>query len=253
MTYLLLILYFALACWLIPKMKFVQNSGLTPVSIRTLFVLKVLAGFALGWISLHYYGHKPSDNDYWKMNGEGWQEYQLLLHNPKEYFTNLFNSPYANGYSGFFNSMQSYWNDLRNNLVIKMVSVFDIFSQRNYHINSIFINTIGFFGHVALFRLFSKLYQNRRIQLIIGCFLLPSMLYFSSGLHKDAIVFTSLAIFLYAFRAVVDEKHWTGKRACFIILSLLALLLIRSYIFMLLIPAVVAYYLCKKNKWRPVS
>ncbi len=249
LQYLLLILFFSLGCWLLPRSGFIRNSGLSSNTIRLLFLLKVSAGFALGWISLHYYGHKPSDNDYWKMNKEGWDEYQLLVNHPKVWLTNLFSSPYETGYSGFFNSVQSFWNDLRNNLVLKLVSVFNIFSRGDYYINSLFMNFIGFFGHIAIFRFFSNIYKERKTALVIGCFLLPSMLYFSSGLHKDAVIFTALAFFLFAFQRAFSGKKNGLKGWLVITISLLLILLIRSYVVMLLIPACAGFYLCKNNKW----
>lgn len=249
MQYFLLILFFSLGCWVLPRTGFIRNAGLSSNTIRLLFVLKVLAGFALGWISLHYYGHKPSDNDYWKMNKEGWEEYELLVNHPKTWLTNLFSSPYETGYSGFFNSVQSFWNDLRNNLVLKLVSAFNIFSRGDYYINSLFMNFIGFFGHIALFRFFSNIYKERKKALIIGCFLLPSMLYFSSGLHKDAVIFTALAFFLFVLQRAFSGAKNGLKGWLVIVISLLLLLLIRSYVVMLLIPACTGYYLCKKNSW----
>ncbi|MGF2413927.1 MAG: hypothetical protein ACQUYJ_16465, partial [Ferruginibacter sp.] len=88
-----------------------------------------MAGLVIGWVSYNVYG---KGNDYWNVNRDGWIEYQLLLTNPKEYFTNIFHSQYSQGYSGVFDSFQSFWNDLRNNIITKILSVFNIFSRGNY-------------------------------------------------------------------------------------------------------------------------
>ncbi|MEP6677117.1 MAG: hypothetical protein ABJA78_18290, partial [Ferruginibacter sp.] len=248
MNYIFFILYTALGCWLIARIKFVQRSGLKPATIRGLFIVKILAGAALGWMSIHFYGNKPSDNDYWMINEESWKEYQLLLHHPKEYFSNIFHSPYSNGYSGFFNSLQSYWNDLKNNIIIKIVSVFNIFSQGNYYINSIFMNFIAFFGHVAFFRIFSNIYKERKLSIIVGCFLLPSCLYFSSGLHKDAVVFSAIGLFCFALYSGIIQK-FTIKKIIVLVLCSIVLLLIRSYVIVLVIPATAAYILSVKKNW----
>ncbi len=209
-------------------------------------------------MSLHFYGSKPIDNDYWKMNAEGWQEYQLLIHHPKEYFTNLFVSPYEHE-SGFFGSIQSYWNDLKNNIILKIISIFNIYSRGDYYINSLFLNFFGFLGHIALFRVFSDIYKNLknskffRLKLIAGCFLLPSCLYFSSGLHKDAVVFTALGLLCFAVYNIISRKQWTGKAFVILILSAILLVLVRSYVFVLIVPALAAYFLAEKRQWPAIA
>ncbi len=47
-------------------------------------------------------------------------------------------------------------------------------------------------------------------------FLLPSALYFSSGIHKDLFVFTMLGLFLYALYFSVQQK-FTPKRVIIIL------------------------------------
>ena len=249
LSYFFFFLYACLGCWLIARIKFIRDAGLKPITVRVLFLIKILAGIALGWISVHFYGSQASDNDYWLMNEDGWKEYQLLLHHPKEYFSNIFlPSQYNHAYSGFFGSFKSYWNDLKNNIIAKIISVFDIFSQGNYYINSLFINFIGFFAHIALFRVFSNIYKGKNTALIIGCFLLPSCLYFSSGLHKDAIVFIALELFCFALYFSVNQK-FTLKRIIVLVICSIVLVLIRSYVIILIVPAALAYILSVKRKW----
>ena len=249
MYYLLFIIYFFMFCWLLLKASFIKRSGLSSNAVLTLFLIKVLASIAIGWISIHYY---HGSNDYWDINREGWQEYQLMWTNPSTYFTNIFHTDYANGYGGFFDSFQSYWNDLKNNLIIKMISLFDIFSRGNYYINSLFFNYIIFFGHVALYRLFISIYKGQKNAVIICCFLLPSLLYFSSGIHKDGIVFLMLALLVFNIYTILQQPSVWLKRVSMIIFSLLVLFLMRNFIVLLLLPAIMAWLIVAKAKWRPL-
>ena len=248
MSYLLFAIYFVLCCWMMTRISFIRKTGIEPRVIIALFALKVLAGIAIGWISLHYYG---TGNDYWDVNREGYKEYQLLLSNPGEYFSNFFRSDYPHGYSGFFDSFQSFWNDLRNNLVIKLVSIFNLVSQGNYYINSLFFNSLIFFGHAALYRVFIHRYRAQRMAVIIGCFLLPSTLYFTSGIQKDGIVFALMAMLVYAVYFSLEQK-FTAKRVFVILFSFGFLLLFRNYVFIVLLLAVPAWILARRIRWRPV-
>lgn len=187
------------------------------------------------------------------MNTEGWKEYQLLGTDPGKYFTNLFTSDYPGGYSGFFSSLNSFWNDLKGNIIIKLVSLFNILSRGDYYINSLFFNFLVFFGHVALYKVFTKAYPRRNVLVIIGCFLLPSTIYFSSGIHKDGIVFLMLSTLIYCIYNCLQNNRVTKKHALLIITSLIFLLLIRHFIFIALVPALIAWIVSVRFKQLPLK
>jgi hypothetical protein len=245
---LLFIIYLSLICWLLTKINFVKNAGIDPKLLMGLFLLKVAAGIAIGWVSLNYYG---AGNDYWDINKYSWKEYQLLINDPKEYFTNIFKSHYENGYTNIFDSYASYWNDLRNYIVIKFISIIDIFTRGNYYVNSIFFGFLGFLGHIGLYRVFISIYKNKQQLVIIGCFLLPSMLYFSSGIHKDSVIFYAVGMVCYYFHDCFSNNVYHFKRILTIIFLLLLIFLIRNFIFLAILPALTAFFISIKKKWSP--
>ncbi len=250
MNYLLFAFYLVILSSLILRVPFIKNAGIGSGTLLALFLLKILAGIAIGWIAIHIYG---PGNDYWDNNDFAREEYQLLFSNPAKYFTNLFiPDGYTGGYSGLFSSYNSFWNDLENNIVVKLVSLFNIFSRGNYYINSLFFNFIIFFGHVILYRLFTKMFCGRQVLAIIGCFLLPSTLYFSSGIHKDGLVFLMLAILLYSTYQSLQKSRFTIKRVLLIVVSFAFLFLLRNFIFFALLPAVGTWILIAKTKWSAV-
>jgi len=245
LNYLLFIVYLIVLCWLLLRVPFIKHAGISSRVLLRLFLLKVIAGIAIGWISIHIYG---PGNDYWDLNDYAREEYQLLLTNPGKYITNIFTSEYAGGYSGIFNSFNSYWNDLRGNIIIKLVSVFNIFSRGDYYINSLFFNFLVFFGHIILYRLFIQIFPGKSIWVIIGCFLLPSTLYFTSGIHRDGIVFLMLAVLIYSVYQSILKDRFNSKRVLLMVISLTLLFLIRNFIFLVLLPALFAWILATKTK-----
>ena len=249
MPYFLFAFYLVVFGWLLLKAPFIKKAGLDNKLVLALFFCKIVAGVAIGWLSLHYYN---AGNDYWDVNREGLKEYQLLRTNPQEYFANFFRSDYPDGYAGLFDSFHSFWNDLKNNIVIKLVSVFNIFTGGNYYVNSLFFNFLVFFGHIALYRVFIKIYQDRSRFIIIGCFLLPSTLYFSSGIHKDGIVFLMLALLLYTVFYAMKEDRLGIKRILALLFTLAMLFVVRNFLCLALIPALIAWVLSIRMKWRPL-
>ena len=243
---MLFTIYLIGACFFIPRIKFIKNAGLSTQIIILLLLVKITAGCVLGLMN-QYQMHNATDYDLY--NNLGIIEYRHLFSDPHLFFTDIFKSNYSQ-YGEYFGSTGSYWNDLRTNIILKVLGIMDIFSRGNYYINSLFFNTIAFFGHIALFRVFNSLYTRKKLQVIAGCFLLPSMLYFSSGIHKDLIVFTALAVFCYSLYVSLD-CGFTLKRILFILFSFFSILLIRNFIAVVLFPFASAWFISCRYKIKP--
>ena len=84
MNYLLFAAYVIILCWLLLRVPFIKNAGLNPGKLLWLFLFKIIAGLAIGWIAIHIYG---PGNDYWDINDYAKEESQLLITNPAKYFT----------------------------------------------------------------------------------------------------------------------------------------------------------------------
>ncbi len=248
MSYFLFAVYVVILSSLVLRVPFIKNCGVSSGVLLSLFLIKILAGVTIGWISIHIYG---PGNDYWDVNDFAGEEYQLLHTNPGKYFINIFTSDYQGGYAGMFSSGDSYWNDLKGNIVIKLVSIFNIFSRGDYYINSLFFNFIIFFGHVILFRLFIQLFPDGKTWVIIGCFLLPSTLYFSSGIHKDGLVLLLVAVLIYSVYQSLYKNSITLKRLSLMLASLISLFLVRNFVLLALLPALFAWILAAKTKFNP--
>ena len=243
MVILLFIFYFIGGCFLMSRSRFAKASGLGTRNILFLFTIKIAAGCFLGFINYFLF---QNQTDYDAYNAAGIEEYNMLFSDPHRFFTDIFKSNYAE-YGEFFGSSRSYWNDLRTNIIFKILGLLNVFSRGNYYINSLFFNTFCFIGHLALYRVFISEYPTKKIECIIGCFLLPSLLYFSSGIQKDLIVFTALSVFCYALYFSL-KTFFSTKRIFYLITSFLIILFIRNFIAVLLLPCALAWAISYKFK-----
>ncbi|HQU56393.1 MAG TPA: hypothetical protein PLG88_03135, partial [Chitinophagaceae bacterium] len=141
MEYLLFIAWLVIFAWLVTKVKFFTQTELSKAQLIIIFLLKIIAGIFYGWIGI-YYGTMAQMQDTWSYHLSSIHEYHLLFSDPQQYLSNLFYDPYHSGVDTIFASSQSYWNDLKGNLFIKILSVFDIFSLGHYYINIIFYSFI---------------------------------------------------------------------------------------------------------------
>lgn len=241
MYYLLFIVYLLVCCYFTGRNRFIKQSGLPLRVITGLFLLRIATGIFSGYMLKHYYG---LSNDSWTFNLNGWSEYHLLMSDPKKFILGIGHSNY-NTYNNFFGSEYSYWNDLRELILLKILAILDIFTRGNYYINTLFINVAGFFGSVAIYRIFSAVYTAGKRAALIGSFLLPSTLLFTSIILKDVLIFWALGIFCYALYGSI-EKKLTRNRSIILLLSFIFLLLMRSYIALVIVPAAVAWLICKR-------
>lgn len=246
MEYLLFVVYLVLFAWLVTKVKFFTRSGLSQSQLVILFLLKVMAGIFYGWIGL-YYGGLAQMWDTWSYHTNSIQEYHLLFNNPHEYFTNLFKDPYEGGVSKFFETTDSYWNDLKGNVFIKILSVFNILSFGNYFINVVFYSLITLFGPIAIYRVMKDAFPGKKIAVLFATFLVPSFLYWTSGIHKEGLIFAGISLIIYCIYFGNKEKKFGFKRIVCLLTGLLLILTLRNFIIIIIIPAIIAWLL--SNRW----
>ncbi|MEY4702182.1 MAG: hypothetical protein RIR96_79 [Bacteroidota bacterium] len=177
-------------------------------------------------------------------------EYRWLLKEPVDFFLGLFQSPYDYEHGNYIQAFGAYWKDLANNLVIKLQAVFNILTKGYYPTNALLMNSIGFMGSVAIYRTFIPYYPKQKIALIFSCFLIPTTLYFTSGIHKDLFVFTSLGFLVYATNRI-GTSGFTMKRLMLLVVSLITIGLFRNFLLVCILPCLIAYFICLQSRIKP--
>ncbi len=245
MAWILFTFYLVLFCWFISKLSFFRLPGTQSKALIALFLFKVAAGVAYGYVlsSSNYY---QAISDTWKFHQESLKETQLLYHQPWEYFTNLFHNPYEGGYVKFFSTTNSYWNDLKFNSFTKLLSVFNVFSFGHYYTNVIFYAFITFFGVAAFIKTMAALFKTNAYIIMACMAALPSFAFWCSGIHKDGLIFTGLALFIYLFHQAYASGIFTTKKVVVMVLALLLVLPLRNALFIGVVPAVLAWWLAEK-------
>jgi hypothetical protein len=235
---------------LITKISFFKKSGLTPAQLIIIFLLKIVAGIFYGWIGV-YYGEMAKMVDTWGLHYEGLRAYEVLKSDPSDFFPFLFENTY-NDYRGFFSDETSWWNDLHNNSFIMILSLFDALSYGSYYINVIFYSFLTLFGPIAIYRVMRDAVPSNNLAILIGSFLLPSFIYWCSGLNKDGLVYDAFGLIIYNFYFGLKNRRFSVAKTLLIILGFVLLLLLRNYLLVIILPALAGWLLSKKMKARPV-
>lgn len=211
-----------------------------------------MAGIFYGWVGI-YYGNHAQMVDTWSYHYSSIEEYKLLYQNPSEYFVNLFRDPYSGGILKFFETKESYWSDLKGNFFIKILSIFNIFSLGNYYTNVIFYSFISMFGPIAFYRVMNDVYPGKKWPLVIAVFLIPSFLYWASGLHKEGFIFLGFSLVIYNVYFGLKRKKISTGNILLILLGLITVLIFRNFLIINLLPALIAWFLASKFFKKPLT
>jgi hypothetical protein len=268
LTPLLFTVYILLFTWLITRLPFFRKSGLGGKWLIGLFLLKIAAGCFYGYVHTlsQYY---PDKIDTWRFFFQSLPETELLKKDPAAFWKSLFGNGYEHT-GGFLSNANSYWNDLKHNIMLLLMSLFNLFSRGNYYINVVFYNFIAFSGLVALYRVFTASFPHKRTVVFISIFLIPSVVFWGSGFHKEGLLLSALGFILYhlighqspvtSHQSPVTShksqvtghlKKYPVYKLPLTIFLLALLLLLRPYILFALIPALFGWFVCTYKKWKP--
>ncbi|MGC4039182.1 MAG: hypothetical protein QM764_24700 [Chitinophagaceae bacterium] len=244
MDYFLFAGYLLLFAWIVTKVKFFSNAGLSRSQVIILFLLKVMAGIFYGWVGV-YYG-QTMVVDTWGYQYLGLQEYKLLQTDPGQYFANFFNGGSKQELFNFLTAKNSFWNEMKFRAVIKLLSIFNIFSFGNYYINVIFYNFLTLFGPVAIYRVMKDVFPVKKVILISGVFFLPSFLFWASGIHKEGLIFTAIGMIVYSMYSITKTHRFKTRYILFTIFGLFIIAILRNFLFVVIVPALIAWLAAAK-------
>lgn len=127
--------------------------------------------------------------------------------------------------------------DERTFLVIRLVSLFAIFTFKSYLISTLLITSASFFGIWACYRTFVSYYPQLAGKLATAFLFMPSPLFWGSAILKDTFTFSAVCWWVHAVDEVFFKRRKPFANTVIIILSGIIMVVIKPYIFMVLFPA----------------
>ncbi len=231
MALLLLTGYLLLFSGLIWRLSFFVNSGVDRRLLISLLFIKTLVGVLYGLIHQNWF----LGGDTWLFFEESKRIAATFTSYPDYYFQSLIgNNPAVPADEQIFTYPPShiFWRDLGTYVVIHFNALLIPLSQGVYEVHVVFMAMISLIAGLNLYKLFARALQMPALMRLIGCFLLPSLLFWTAGLHKDVLLFWGLSV---VFSALVFRR-WLWM---FVGLTMVGL--VRHYALVLLLPAFVVY------------
>ncbi len=216
------------------------------------WVIKVIAGLALLYTYTQVYP-KRAEADAFKYFDDGIILREIADEDPAV-FTRIMLGTWSDSDLHYLNRL-NYWfrsydhgiaND--NRVVIRVNALLNLVTRGSYGLNLLVFLVLAWLGSYWLFQLFLGL-SSTKITSYIAAFLVPSTVFWSSGILKEALLFFALGGFLYSLFRLYQRFRWgvfTLGIVCFLLL-----LFLKIYILMALLPIVLLTWLwVQTTSWK---
>ena len=251
MEILLSAIYAALFVFIIVKVRFFHISGIRRQYMAGAFLLKVLFGVALSLIYADYYTDRKTGDTY-KFFDDA-----KAIHDSREKGSAVYikvltgfgleNDPVALDY--YQQTMHldrqyqvGFVND--NATVVRLNAVLMWFSFGYYQIHTIFWCFLSFIGLTGILKILVKYFPRKKTAMFFSVFLLPTVLFWGSGVLKEPIFLLGLGLFLLGLFQYI-YGHWSWKDIVALIIGLLLLILAKGYVLWCILPACAGLLLAK--------
>lgn len=138
-------------------------------------------------------------------------------------------------------------------LPVKSACFFNLLSFGSYYINVIFYSFITLFGPVALYRIMKDIFPSNRTPILLATFLIPSFLYWTSGIHKDGIIFVGIALVCYIIYFGLKNNSLSFYKILLLIGGLALVLALRNFLLIAILPALIAWIVATRSGYKPLS
>lgn len=245
------ILYFLPLFLIIANKRFFKSESISKKVLLIGFTLKVFSAILFGYL---FKSGMLTGGDTFMYFDDGNIIYNTLKTDPFTYFklaigTNDF-KPVPQYLLPYTDAMH-FWFDNSNYFLVRINAVIRPFSFGVYNVHAIIFAFLSFIGTYNLYLFFeSKVVSRKILQFIL--FGIPSIVFWTSGVHKEAIVIFALGTILYNLDEIIKSSY-TARNIFFAVLGLLVLGYIRIYLLAFLLPLIAAMILYNRFESKETS
>lgn len=214
------------------------------------FWLKIVAGFVF-WLVYTYYYTDPSASDalryfddamtikhQWSVNKDVFWSFMLGRDMDHPEYVKVYNQliAWTSGYRyGLSNDCST---------IIRINVLLSFISFANFHVHAIMMSFLSFIGFTAMFRAFHAVLLRREKWLFVACFLLPSVVFWSSSVLKEAPLFLTFGLMLYSLVSIWNDSR-KYFQYCIFVICFVILIYVKVYVIISVIPALLSLIVLK--------
>lgn len=213
---ILFIFYLSLMLWSFGSLPLFRNSGLSRKGLSILFLLKLSFSIGLVLVYTYYYTDRGLA-DVYKYFDDGNTIYSSIGTHPKATLKVITGIGFdrsdpeiiavmANTHH--FDKKDNSVIESNHRLTIRLHTVLRFFSYGCIYVHSLFFCFLSFMGCVALYRVLRLFFEKGSGHLlIVPIFLVPSILFWSSGLLQETLVMFFLGMLFFTAVKLVNMKN----------------------------------------------
>jgi hypothetical protein len=235
-------MYVALFIFIINKSAFFRLPGISVRATILLFLLKIITATFL-W---NYFLTLYPITDASAFFNDSKILYDLFFDNPSQFIQVFFRGGDKSVVLQPILAKMQIWNNTGgaflindSRTLIRLNTLFRFFSFGQFYVHAVFMCMLSFTGLICLYKLFYPYLRKLSFLLICACFLFPSVLFWSSTVLKEGIIFLGLGLLLYHCECGLKKKY-TFKNVIGLLIGTGILLLIKVYVLLALCPALIA-------------
>ena len=251
MSFLLFSIYTLLAIAIIYWWSFFQIKGVRNSYIIGVFVLKLLSGGGLAILYSEHYSDRSTGDTYRFFDDA------LIIHSSMEAGTATYlslltgigldeNTEARVYYNRMTHMEREYYTGFPNDnaTIIRANALIMNFSRGYYIVHIVFWSFFSMIGLTALMRLLVKYFPRKIWAMFLAVYLLPTVLFWGSGVLKEPILILGIGLFLAGFfRIIYGDQKPIGILAC--IFGLILLVFTKGYALICMAPAIFGLILVK--------
>ncbi len=248
---LLTLFYGVIFTFIFIKAPFFRLEGVNRKFLPALLLIKVALGTFIALIYTYYYPDRLKA-DVFKYFDDSKIMYEALFDKPLDYLKMLLgmgnDSPYFdNYYTQMNNWYRQYENNIYNDshIIIRFNAFVRLFSFGYFSVHTVFMSFIAIAGQTALFKFFRNNTTLLTGPLLLASFLIPSVLFWSSGVLKEGLLFFGMGFLLHFSHKLLHKFNVIA--ALWVLLSIVLLAYLKFYIMVSLLPLLLAFYWCVKT------
>lgn len=255
MTYIIPAILTVVLLLVVLKGRLFANLKYTPKIFAGLFLLKLSFGIIFLYIYSKHYTDKEN-SDIYKYYDDAVKIYDLTGEDVKTYWSILSGLNSSDKSAREVTQQLNYWYQDQSSSVIndsRSVIRFNLLllpiSGGNIYIHLVIMVFLSFIGLVLLYIALEKYFYNKELWLLLACFGIASVMFWSSGIIKEGLVMFYLGLFFYA----ISKLKSKNLVFCLflLVLSFLGIFFAKFYIALSLIPSILfwgyTYLLPNKN------
>lgn len=231
---------------LVFKARFFKLQGIKSWWLAAAFYLKVLAGLLMTVIYTRYYPDRTKA-DIFKYFDDSEVMYQSIHSEPMDYVKMVsgikndnarFDSLYYSKMNNWYRKYETVtYND--SHTIIRINALLRPITFGYFQVHNLLFIILSFIGLVALFRTFCQYFTSKPVWLFAAIFLVPSVVFWSSGALKESVLFFAIGIFMYAFQQLLFISI-NIPRILLAALGIVLLIFTKMYVLAVLIPILAA-------------